>query len=297
MRCTVEIPLATAAVTEACRFVDPRSGGTESAGYIEVAGDQVYTVLHAASKPVAAVLLCGPIGAERERAYRTLVDLARAIAGAGFVAMRFDYRGIGESTGRFGDLALTDWRADIAACAAHLAAQAPGLPLALWGVRAGALLISESFQDGLGDAAMFCAPTSGREMLHDVLRRKLVADALTERSGRRASREELVQSLERGATVNVDGYPWSGRLWADAARHAMVLPPAGETRPWRVVEYRRVARSAPVAELAAQTDEHREIEAGERFWEGATAPVPRPSMLPERSVAWLRTLANRAGER
>jgi hypothetical protein len=188
----------TATATEICRFVDPGSGGAESVGYIEVAGNQVYTVVHAASKPTAAVLLCGPIGAERERAYRTLVDLARAIAGAGFVAMRFDYRGIGESTGRFEDLTLTDWRADIAACAAHLAAQAPGLPLALWGVRAGALLISESFQDGLGDAAMFCAPTSGREMLHDVLRRKLVADALTERSGRRTSREELVQSLARG---------------------------------------------------------------------------------------------------
>jgi Serine aminopeptidase, S33 len=287
----------TEAATEVCRFVDPHSGGTESVGYIDVAGSRVYTVMHAAPKPAAAVLLCGPIGAERERAYRTLVDLAREIATAGFVAMRLDYRGIGESTGRFEELTLSDWHADVVACAEHLAEQVPGLPLALWGVRAGALLVSESFRDGLGDAAMFCAPTSGREMLQDILRRNFVAEALTGRTARPTTREELVQSLEHGAAVNVDGYPWSGRLWADAARHAMVFPPASETRPWRLVEYRRATRSAPIAEVTAQIDEHREIEAGERFWEGSMAQVPRPSTLPERTVAWLRTLANRAGER
>jgi hypothetical protein len=134
-------------------------------------------------------------------------------------------------------------------------------------------------------------------MLHDILRRKLVADALIVRIAGRTTREELVQSLENGATVNVDGYPWSGRLWADTAQHEMILPPASETRPWRLVEYRRVARSAPDGEVTARTDEHREVETGERFWEGSVAQVPRPSTLPERTLAWLHTLASRAGKR
>jgi alpha/beta superfamily hydrolase len=282
----------TAAAPSPCRFVDPVSGRSESIEYLDVGGSQVYTVLHSPAKPAAAVLLCGPVSSERARPHRTLVDLARAIADAGFLAMRFDYRGMGESTGRFEDFTLTDWHSDVAACARHLAATAPGVPLALWGIRAGALLASECFREGLGDAAMFCAPASGRDMLNEILRRSFVADALAGSTGRRRSREELIGLIEGGATVSVDGYPWSARLWADAARHPAELPPATETRPWRVVEYRRAARNSH-----APGADHLEIDSGERFWEGAKSAVTRAETLQRRVVGWLRTVEGRARSR
>ncbi len=131
-----------------CRMEDPVTGMAETMGYIEMEGDQLYFVQHHAARtdgPRGAVVVCGPIGAQRERAYRTLVDLSRSLALQGFDVLRFDYRGIGESTGRFERLCMSDWKGDVERCISFVRDRAPGAPLALWGVRAGALLASECF--------------------------------------------------------------------------------------------------------------------------------------------------------
>src|SRR5207253_9498078 len=110
----------------------------ESARLLDFAGAQIYSVLHsAAGQRRGAVLLCGPFGIERERAYLTFVQWARRLALHGVDAMRFDYSGTGESSGRFEDTTLSRWREDAAFCAARLSEAARGAPLVLQGTRLG----------------------------------------------------------------------------------------------------------------------------------------------------------------
>ena len=85
----------------------PATSALETPRYFDFADGQIYTVTHAALRPRrGTVLLCGPFGVERERAYMTLVQWARTLASRGFEVMRFDYRGHGESTGSFEDMTL-----------------------------------------------------------------------------------------------------------------------------------------------------------------------------------------------
>lgn len=68
-----------------------------------VPGARLYTVLHQAKDRVARVLLAGRFASERYFAYHTWVRWARYLAERRIEALRFDYRGMGESTGVFED--------------------------------------------------------------------------------------------------------------------------------------------------------------------------------------------------
>lgn len=276
-------------VMSTCRIEDQQTGAVETAGYLDCEGDQLYFVRHHARQAEGgtrgSIVLCGTIGAQRERAYRTMVETARLMAARGFEVVRFDYRGIGESGGRFERMCLSDWKRDVEACAALLREDAPGMPMALWGVRAGALLASECFAEGMGDALMLCAPMSGRTMLSDILRRTLVAEMLSRPNAPRTTAEECQEKLKRGELVNVDGYWWSGRLWDDAERHPLVLPGEGESRPWRVMDL----KGAPKTEMPAWAQDKRVMEMTDQFWELNAVLVPRSMEFVERGVEWLRS--------
>jgi pimeloyl-ACP methyl ester carboxylesterase len=249
---------------------EPVARGTYE--YIDVVGERVYTVHHHSSNaPRAAVLVAGPMGVERERAYRTVVLISRALAQCGFDVLGFDYRGIGESTGDFRRFCASDWLVDVAACASHLRSRLPGVPLLLLGIRAGAVLVSRTFAEGLGDGMMLWAPPKSiREHLLDVMRRAIMADMLNAPKTPPRTREEIVERLERGENVNVEGYLWSPGLWHDALSHQLALPAASESRPWRVVDF----KGLPTTSILPGTESHREIVAAERFWE--VLPVLRP---------------------
>lgn len=145
--------------------------------YFDIPAGQIYHVMHhATGNRRAALLLCGPAGAERERSYPTLVRWARTLATNGCDTMRFDYRGIGESSGKFENMTISDWLEDAAFCAARLSEISPGIPLILQGTRAGALIASELFASGIGDGLLLWAPpASGHALLWDTLRRNLAS--------------------------------------------------------------------------------------------------------------------------
>ena len=264
----------------------------ESLGFLEVEGAQLHCVHHhARGASRGAVILCGSIGAERERAYRTLVEMARAMAHDGFDAVRFDYRGIGESTGRFEEHCLADWRHDVEACIRWVREGTPEVPVGLWGVRAGALLAAEIAAAGepsvACDGVMLHAPLDGRPLLESMLRSSLVADMVGRPGAKRSTREQLVERMERGEQVLVDGYAWTSRLWSDAASHLVVPPEADDPRPWRLVDF----RGAPKAVAASGTTLARDLESGPRFWESSRLLHSRSPTLLDRTRTWLRDLA------
>jgi len=104
---------------------------------IPVAHGQLEARLHAPESPWAAALVCHPhplLGGTMNNpvAYR----LARGLYGAGLAVLRFNFRGVGASTGSWGE--VTGEEQDAQAGLELLAARFPGLPLWVAGFSFGA---------------------------------------------------------------------------------------------------------------------------------------------------------------
>ena len=89
------------------------------------------------------VILCSPIGLEDLVMHRFLRRLACNIAEAGMPALRFDYRGTGDSAGTLAGVTAEDWQQDIRHAVQELIDIAAVPKVALVGLRVGALLAAQ----------------------------------------------------------------------------------------------------------------------------------------------------------
>ena len=273
---------------------EPPSVAPESARYLESPGGELYSVTHAALRARrGVVLLCGPFGIERERAYLTLVQWARLLAAQGFEVLRFDYRGTGESSGDFESMTLARWLEDVSFCAGRLRAAHPGEVLVLQGVRLGALLAAELFRASVGDALLLWAPPdSAEELLRETLRHDLVAQRLAKLDRAPRLRAELARALADGKSVSVDGYFWSPALWSEACRHPLCVPAPDEPRPWTAL----ATAAGSEALLARGLAGHLERVEADTFWSSSSPLlVPESTRFFTASLAWLDAHVPRAG--
>jgi exosortase A-associated hydrolase 2 len=161
------------------------------------------------------LVFCHAFGEERKSSALVMARLARAVAAAGFPALRFDYYGCGDSEGEFIDATVESRREDIAAASASLKERAGVGRIALLGLRLGATfatLAAESLPDCAG--LVLVEPiTNAQAYLGGEMRRKLLRQMLTDgRAG--ASRAEMMAELERDdAVLDMDGFAIRGSTY------------------------------------------------------------------------------------
>ena len=113
-------------------------------------GERVFGILHRPLEPKSRAVLIIVGGPQtRVGSHRQFVLLARALAAEGYAALRFDYRGMGDSDGHMRDFEAID--ADIASAVEALANAVPqARDIVLWGLCDAA------------SAALFHAPSEPR---------------------------------------------------------------------------------------------------------------------------------------
>jgi Serine aminopeptidase, S33 len=189
----------------------------EHAGYYKVSGAYLYTVLHEVPDPLARVLLVGPFASERHNAYLPWVRWARYLAAKRIEVLRYDYRGIGESTGVFEEMGFDHWSEDVELLTDWLKIRSPQVPLVLHGLEIGALLAANAFHSGIGSGLLLWSPpANARQALRSTLLRWVGLEHLYKPSEDVRPAAEYIRQLEQGAFVEVEGYQWSSSLWRDS---------------------------------------------------------------------------------
>ncbi len=185
----------------------------EEPGYLSFGGEQLYYVLHKTGDPCRArAVLAGHFATERSHRHISWTHWARFLARHNIEAIRFDYRGVGESTGRFEDMSFASWYADLLAVVRFAASEPDGVPLIIHGIGMGALLGYRAFRENIGHALlMWLAPPTGEEKLYQRMKLRLASDFVIEQRAVR-SREEYFAEIESGGRVEVEGFPWTRRL-------------------------------------------------------------------------------------
>ena len=181
---------------------------------------------------VAAVLICPPLLEERKAANRALVETADNLCTDGFRVLRFDYSGCGDSTGEFDSFTMQDWLADVASTYDFLKQGSLDTPAGIAGLRLGASLaaLRVAAERDCDFTVLWEPILDGSAYIQQELRRSLTKEMATFGKNRR-SRTDLIEDLENGKPIDLDGYSLSPTLYTnlcalDLARVDMGPKPA-----------------------------------------------------------------------
>lgn len=254
--------------------------------FLPTGAEQRLCVHHVPQGPErAAVLYVHPFAEEMNKSRRMAALASRALAKAGTRVLQIDLRGCGDSSADFSEAGWADWQADVRLGLDWLSERAPGVPLWIWGLRAGSLLAATDW--GRPVNYLFWQPTvSGKPALQQFLRLKLAAEMAGGAS--KGLMEQMKAELAAGRLVEIAGYGLGPALASglEAAR----LAPAGTPGrvEWLELSTREDATLAPVSEQAIKDWQaggwavRAQVVQGPAFW--ATSEIEVAPALIERTV-------------
>lgn len=227
------------------------------------------------TEPRGALLHVPPLFEEMNKTRRMVAVAARALAQRGFITLRIDLAGCGDSAGRLAGTGWDEWIDDIALGWHWLRTQTDA-PATLWSLRGGALLASAA-QARLDDVSrwlLWQPVASGKTLLTQFLRLRVAADAFAiADASARATTARLMQSLQAGDCVDVAGYALPPSIALSLAQCELAPPPPGTRVDWLEVDGGESPSLAPAS--LARVDAWRaqglalsaQAVAGPAFWQ------------------------------
>lgn len=186
-----------------------------------------------------ALLFVAPFAEEMNKSRRMVALTAAALAERGFLTLRIDLRGCGDSAGLLAHATWNDWIDDLLVAWSWLYERAPGAPRWLWSLRAGALLAGATLPrlDAAAGLLMWQPVLSGKQHLAQFLRLRVAADAFAiADTSARATSAALMQALNAGTPVDVAGYRLPPAIALPLAAADLTLPTAVRDVVWLEVD-------------------------------------------------------------
>jgi uncharacterized protein len=197
---------------------------TEEYRYLCIGGERVFAALHNPSPPpTKAVVICNPLGEEKLWAHRVFVSLARALSSAGIAALRFDYRGEGDSDREFEQTDLETRVTDTSLSIDALREAHPSVSdITLLGLRFGTCVAAAAAVRRSDVARLIlCDPVlDGAAHMQSVLRLNLTYQMALHRRVVE-NRDALTARLAEGGTVNIEGYELAAPLFVQTSAFKM----------------------------------------------------------------------------
>ena len=265
-------------------------------------GAAIFGVLHRpAASPARGPgwVLCSAFGVERNNSHRLLVEWARELCRHGYPVLRFDYRGTGDSYGRFEDFNAGYHLDDVASAVAELE-RWTGAPCGgLLGLRLGGSLaaLAAARMGGVSRLVLWEPVTDGRAY-RDQLLRVTMANELAHAGVRHWSRDAIHGELAAGGQVLVDGFPLRaamynslavvtpGRCARQAAARVLIVqvnPNAGGSPRRELEELRRA--------FAARGEASLETAEAPLVWMRTRQYLWRPPELFGKTLRWIGAAA------
>jgi pimeloyl-ACP methyl ester carboxylesterase len=198
---------------------DPEQGFSEEVEFLGDDGDRMFAFLHRPLEhAVAGVVMCSPLEAETIRHYRKEVLLGRALAARGLAAVRFHYRGTGNSDGEGSDRTFDDMAGDALEMGAWLRERTGVERVAYLGTRWGALVAASAAGRGAEPLALWEPSVSASAYFRETLRWRLMHELKHAEPGApRPTTQNLVGEMRERGSVDVMGYPVHWSLYSTAA--------------------------------------------------------------------------------
>ncbi len=202
---------ATGSIRQTAEFIASNDGGRRFRLISEPA----------AGEPCGTVIFVHPFAEEMNKSRRMAARMARGLAGARWRVVQRDLAGCGDSSGDFADATWDAWLADVRD---EVVLAAPGLPLWLWGLRAGALLAAATLAHAPNCSLLLWQPVlSGAQHLQQFLRLHAGARIVGSAKG---DVQAPAQLLRNGSAVEVGGYVLSPALAAGLQEAVFEVPAA-----------------------------------------------------------------------
>jgi len=177
-----------------------------------------------------AIVLCYPGPQEYMRAHWAIRRLAGLLCQTGFATFRFDYFGMGDSSGEGGEGDVSQWKADIHMAADELMEMADVREVSIVGLRLGGALAVAACNEGLHvrDLVLWDPVVSGKQYVKELqgLHSRVVSDM--EGSVRDRDTDELL------------GFPFPSEMKKGIERIDLLnSPPCGSERVFLIVSEER----------------------------------------------------------
>lgn len=257
-------------------------------------GVRLFGVLHLPTTMAQrsfGVVYCAPLFEEKLWSHRIAVNFARFLCAIGIPVLRFDYFGDGESEGLFEDASVRSRVCDIEDAAEFLRSQASIRAVIPVGLGYGGTLAVSALAASTSIAGVVAWQPimNGGDYIQNILRTHLSAQMVVHRKIA-YDRPALVNQIESGQTVNVEGYEIGKALYSEML--AVDMPSMLE-KTNRPILVQQVSPSTSIerAYLGISTMDHPlfrfEQVCEQKFWLQQKSIFPPCQSLFDQTLDWL----------